>query len=111
MTNAFYQSAEPKFTCNKCGETKDIGLFVTSTRTLVGYRPLCKACKSIQNAAHRAKMAALAVQQVQETRATRAADKNIALPRTYVSSGKDWTPPAEGYVRNDGNKNIPSKGM
>lgn len=109
--NAFYQSAEPTHTCKSCGATKLISMFVRCTKSVTGYRQLCTACKSKQNAAHRAKRAASVVQAVQETRAAREADKNVTPPRTFVPANTAWVPQDIGYVRNNGNKHIQSRGF
>ena len=109
--NAFYQSAEPTHTCKSCGATKLISMFVRCTKSASGYRPLCNACKSIQNAAHRAKRSAKVVQEVQASRAAREANPDIVPPRTFVPASTAWVPQDAGYVRNNGNKHIPSKGF
>lgn len=111
MTNVFFQPADPTHTCKKCGETKALTLFVPSRNAAIGYRSLCKACKNVQQLATRQRRAAEAVARVQATRVEREADPTITPPRNYVGHTGKWVPPAEGYVRNNGNKHIPSKGV
>ena len=108
--NAFYQPAEPTHTCNVCKQTKLLTLFVRCNKSASGYRPLCNACKSIQNAAHRAKRSAKVVQEVQASRAAREANPDIVPPRTFVPADTAWVPQDFGYVRNNGNKHIQSRG-
>ena len=109
--NAFAQLIEPTHHCNVCNETKAISLFALDSKNKLGYRPLCKDCRSVKNAAQRARRAAQAVEQVLSDRDAREADTSIARPRTYTQNKTHWTPPAPEYVRNNGNKHIPSKGV
>lgn len=109
--NAFAQLVEQTYHCNVCNETKALSMFAQSSSNKLGYRPLCKACRSIKNADQRTRRAALAVEKVLSDRDAREADTSIARPRTYTQNKTHWTPPDAGYIRNNGNKHIQSRGV
>ena len=108
-----YLSPEPTKKCTQCGGVFEYKFLVAGRTYEGGVRPLCKPCRQVQQARERARKALRVREIVKLEIETRRARVDLALPRTF-SHIKDapWDGRLEPmYVRNAGNKHIPSRGF
>lgn len=114
MTTPFYQSAEPTKVCTVCGGTFEYKFLVPGHTSPNGVRTLCKPCRAVQQAAERKRKAERIKALVKAEAEVRKLKPDLVPPRTfnYLKSKETWSGFKEPqYVRNNGNKHIPSKGV
>lgn len=79
-----------------------------------GLHPRCKSCRREDNAQQRASRAEREKKQAELEKLSRTEEalnaKGVALPRTFTPQKWDGVI-QQGYVRNDGNKHIKSRGL
>ncbi len=108
-----YSSPEPTKVCNECGGTFEYKFLVPGKTSQNGVRPLCKPCRSVQQAEERKRRDKKLRELIKLEIAARKAKQDLVPPRTFnhIKDPATWTGHAERqYVRNNGNKHIPSKG-
>lgn len=104
----------PSKTCTSCGKIKHVDEFCADRNGSNGTRPLCKPCKNKQQAKQRAVRAMKAKQDALHTLSVREVeirDNNLTPPRTFLYHYDQPYRTEPSYVRNNGNKHIPSKGL
>lgn len=108
-----YSSPEPTKKCTICGGTFEYKYLVTSSEYKGGVRPLCKPCKSVKQTAERRRRDKVVRDMVKAELAQRKAREDLVPPRTFnYVKAEPWDGKQEAiYIRNNGNKHIPSKGM
>lgn len=102
-------------TCTACGQSKSFDSFSRSKEGAYGRHSVCKVCRNAEG--HRLKALREARERAQvelEAELRKVTPREgVALPRTF-SHIKDepWDGKLEPmYVRNSGNKHIPSRGL
>jgi hypothetical protein len=107
-----YSSPEPTKVCISCGGTFEYKFLVQGSNYEGGVRPLCKPCRrGIQTAERRRREQA--VRDMAKAQAeVRKNTQDLVPPRTFnYLKAEPWDGKQEAiYIRNNGNKHIPSKG-
>lgn len=101
--------------CKTCGVEKPVAGFLESSKYVGGYRHHCNKCEYVKKAAARERARIRDIERVRLeaiARGTREEREkaHIAAPRTFHHI-ENYVPDAPGYIRNDGNRDIPSRGF
>ena len=106
-------------TCARCNRVLAMSMYHKNSGNKDGYYSYCKDCKVDENRKHvvnrkeRERAKALAEKAAREAMA-KVVDPRVALPRTFNHNNDKqyWTGhPERQYIREDGNKRIPSRGF
>lgn len=89
-----------RYKCVGCGEMKLGSFFAPDPRKASGVRARCRACYAEQ----RRTVTDRAREQLRDE------GPNVTPPRTFVST-QVWVPVDQSYYRNDGHRNIRSRGL